>query len=194
MAIVYNIYANGGAGGPVNFTTPIATTTSLSYVTGMLPAGSDTTFAVRAKDTASNLEEANTDACVRVALDANGNDIGGRPNPPHALLLSTAAGGGCLVSWAYFQAAGSATPVGFQVFLSEGSSALFGSLASTVPYVYGQVGYICRLPGPYVLSTYSASVRAYNAAGSDGNTIVVGAIVGVPTSPVIMEPISVSFV
>jgi hypothetical protein len=194
MAIVYNIYANDGVGGPVNYTTPISTTTSLSYVTGMLPAGSDTTFAVRAKDTASNLEEANTDARVRVALDTNGNDIGGRPNPPHALVLSTAAGGGCLVSWAYFQGVGSATPVGFQVFLSEDPSALYRSTASTVPYVYGQVGYTCRLSGPYVLSTYSASVRAYNAAGSDGNAIVVGAVVGVPTSPVMMEAISVSFI
>jgi hypothetical protein len=193
MAIVYNIYANDGGGGPVNYTTPIATTSSLSYVTGMLHAGSDTTFAVRAEDTASNLEEANTDTCVRVALDANGNDIGGRPNAPHALALSTAAGGGCLVSWAYFQAADSATPVGFQVFLSEDPSAVCGSLASTVPYVYGQVGYTCPLHGPYVLSTYSASVRAYNAAGSDGNTIV-AAVVGVPTSPVMMESISVSFI
>jgi hypothetical protein len=194
MAIVYNIYANDGAGGPVNYATPIATTTSLSYVTGVLPAGSDTTFAVRAEDTASNLEEANTDAQVRVILDTNGNDIGGQPNPPHALALSTAAGGGCLVSWAYFQAAGAATPLGFQVFLSENSAALYGSPASTVPYVFGQVGYTCRLPGPYVLSTYLASVRTYNAAGSDVNTIVAGAVVGVPTNPVTMEEIVVSYI
>src|SRR5438309_1221755 len=118
MPIAYNIYASHGAGGPVNYAAPIATTTGLTFTTGPLPPGSDTTFAVRALDTSTNLEESNTDALVRIVLDANGADVSGRPNPPHAVVLSPAPAGSCLVSWA-FAAVQSGKPVGFQVFLTR---------------------------------------------------------------------------
>ena len=73
MAISYNIYANDGMGGDVDYSTPIATTSDLTYATGPLATPSDNTFAVRAFDTASCIEEANTDARVRIILDASGN-------------------------------------------------------------------------------------------------------------------------
>jgi hypothetical protein len=194
MAISYNIYANDGVGGPVNYTTPVATTAGLTYVSAPLPPGSDTTFAVRALDTSTSLEEANTDASTRIILDANGGDMSGRPNPPHAVALSAVSGGGCLVSWAFDAAAQFGTPVGFQVFLTEGSSVAYTSPAVTVAYVQGQVGYVYTLPGPYTRSTYSAAVRSYNTAGSDGNTVAVTAVVGLPTTPLMMDTVQVSWI
>ena len=69
MAISYNIYANDGAGRRRQLRTPIATTTG-SHVRWRrdLAAPSDNTFAVRAFDTTSGIEEANTEARVRIVL------------------------------------------------------------------------------------------------------------------------------
>ena len=194
MSIVYNVYASDGAGGPVNYAAPVATTTGQSFVTGPLRPGSDTTFAVRALDTSTNLEESNTDARRRIVIDSNGLDVSGCPNAPHAVVLSPVSGGSCLVSWAFDAAVQSSTPVGFQVFLTQGSSVSYASPAATVPYVPGQVGYTCILSGPYTLGTYSAAVRSYNTAGSDGNTVAVTATVGLPTSPLMMDPVQVSWI
>ena len=68
MGISYNVYANDGQGGYVNYDTPIATVNSPSYVVDSLGFPGDYTFAVRAFDTTSGIEEANTDARVRICL------------------------------------------------------------------------------------------------------------------------------
>ena len=101
MNIIYKIYSNQGSGGPIDYSTAIASTSSLSYVFGPLAPSSSTSFAVRAYDTATQLEEANTEGRVRLDLDASGADVSGRPGPVHALTLGSTAAGGCLVSWAY---------------------------------------------------------------------------------------------
>jgi hypothetical protein len=194
MAIVYNIYANDGAGGPVNYATPVGTTAGLTYTTLPLPAGSDTTFALRALDTSNLLEDANTDASTRIIVDANGGDISNRPNPPHAVAVSAAPGAACLVSWAFNTTAGFGTPVGFQIFLTQGLLIAYSTSAATVPYVPGQVGYAYTLSGPYARATYTVAVRAYNTSGSDGNTVAVTAVVGLPTNPLLMDAIQVSWV
>ncbi len=75
---------------------PIATTSGLTYTVGPLAAPSDNTFAVRAFDTISGIEEANTDARVRIILDAAGNDVTARPNSVVGL-SATADGGGDLL-------------------------------------------------------------------------------------------------
>ena len=193
MAIAYNVYSNDGAGGPVNYSTPIATTTALTYVTTALMAGSNTTFAVRAFDASTNLEEANIDASATIILDANGNDVSARPNAPHALVLLPTSAGSCLVSWAFNAVAQAGVPVGFQIFLTEGTSVDYSSPAGVVPYIPGQVGYTYQLPGPYSVSTYTASVRSYNATTSDGNTITVTATIGLPTVPYTMDPVQITW-
>jgi hypothetical protein len=131
---------------------------------------------------------------MRIVLDANGVDVSNCPNPPHAVVLSPGPGGSCLVSWAFDAAVQSGTPVGFQVFLTQGSSVAYASPAATVLYVPGQVGYTCNLLGPYTPATYSAAVRSYNAAGSDGNTVAMTAAVGIPTSPLMMDAVQVSWI
>src|SRR5205085_892840 len=58
MALVYRVYSNGGTGGPVDFTSPVATTGGLTSTVGPLAPSTDTTFVVRAFDPATGLEEA----------------------------------------------------------------------------------------------------------------------------------------
>ena len=144
---IYNIYSNGGTGGPVDYSTPIATTASLSYVTGTLAAPSDNTFAVRCLDPSTNLEEANTDARVRIVIDANGLDVSSRPNPPDALVVRPTANGGCKVSWSYSSAGQGGLPSGFFVYLTPGAVANYANPAATVPFVPGRAGYTCNLTG-----------------------------------------------
>src|SRR5882757_4436380 len=106
MTIIYRVYSNGGMSGPIDYLTPVATTGALTYVSGPMPVASDTTFVVRAFDTLTNLEEANTDVRVRIVIGADGQDISGLPRAPHALSISPAVGGGCRVSWAFAPASG----------------------------------------------------------------------------------------
>ena len=133
MGISYNIYANDGLGGAVNYAAPLASTTSISFTTGSLPRSSDTTFAVRAMDTTTGLEEANTEARVRVVLDGNGLDISARPNAPRALMARASAGGGCLATWGYNPVGQAGAPTGFLVYLTPGATANYSTPATTVP-------------------------------------------------------------
>lgn len=79
----YHIYGNSGSG-PINYSVPLATTSSLTWTSGELTPGT-WKFAVRAFDPATGLEEQNLDAAATITLDAGGNDISNRPAPPNAL-------------------------------------------------------------------------------------------------------------
>src|SRR6266478_5218794 len=101
MTIMYRVYSNRGTGGPVDYTAPIASTAGLTFTTDPLSSSSDNTFVVRTFDTATNLEDGNTEARVRVVIGADDRDLSALPREPHALSLSPAYGGGCRVTWAY---------------------------------------------------------------------------------------------
>lgn len=190
MAVAYRIYSNHGNGGPVDFSAPIAITAGLTYSTGPLGLSTDTTFVVRAYDTVTGIEEANTGPGVQIAVGADGTDASSLPNATHALTLSPAAGGGARVSWAYAPAGSFGTPTGFSVYLTEGTAANESSPAATVAYVPNQVGYSCVLPGPYALSAYTATVRSSNAAGVGSDVTPVTVTLGLP-APFAMEPVKV---
>jgi hypothetical protein len=172
----YNIYANNGAGGPIDYTTPIGSTTDLSFVIGPLAPLSDNRFAVRALDPATNLEEANTESCVRILLDANGSDISSRPNPPHALVIRSIAGGGCRASWAYNPIGQGGTPIGFHVYLTQGNTPAYDSPSASVAYLAGTMGYSCVLSGLAAGTSYTVAVRAYNGTAIENNTTVVATL------------------
>lgn len=180
MSIAYRIYANDGAGGPVDYSTAVATTSGLTYATAALALGSDTTFAVRAYDTASLLEDQNVDARCRVLLDAAGVDITGRPRPISGLSAVARAGGTARVEWAWPYAA-RPYPTGFKVWLTAGSTTNFAaSPAATVAFT-GPSG-AATLAGLADGSAYVVSVRAYTALADDGNTLS-AAVTGDSTGP-----------
>ncbi len=166
MTINYQIYSNGGSGGAVDYSTPVATTSALSAVLGPLAPSSDNTFVVRALDTTSGLEEANTTVSVRIVIGADGSDVTALPASPHAVALAAVGAGSCRVSWAYVPVAGYGTPTGFNVYLAPSSAAAPVPPTATVAYQSGCVGYSVLLAGPFAAGSYLATVTAYNATGA----------------------------
>lgn len=188
MTTSYRIYSNHGTGGPVDFSSPVATTSDPAYDSGPLGVSTDTTFVVRAYDLGTGLEQAGSEARARVVVGPDGSDLSGLPNAPHALVLSPSQGGGGRVSWAYAPAEGFGPPTGFRVFLGPGPVVDYSSPAATVPYTRGRVGYSCVLPGPPTLTACTAAVRSCNAAGAEGNSNTVTGVLGLP-APFAMEAV-----
>ncbi|MDE2508694.1 MAG: hypothetical protein KGM43_15900 [Planctomycetota bacterium] len=191
MSIIYNIYSNNNSGGAVNYAAPIASTAALSFTTSTLPPGSDTTFAIRAQDTATGLEEANTIVVRRVILDANGNDVSAQPNAPHALQAAPTAGGGCSVSWAYQSQGQGAPPNGFYVYSTAGSTPNYAAPAATVPYSTTAAGFQCEVNGLVDGQIYAVAVRAFNAVATESNTVAVS-VTGDLTPPANVDLFSVA--
>lgn len=194
MAIVYNIYANDGTGGPVDYSTPIATTSELTYVPTILLPGTDTTFAVRAQAVETDLEDKNTDAFVRIVIDASGTEIGNLPGSPFGLGINPVAGGGCVVSWAYDSIEVPALAANFNVYIEQGTSLLYNDPIVSIPFVPGQIGYVTSLPGPYTYSTYTVGVVAINTSGLSGNPISATVNIGFSPTSFEMESIGAALI
>jgi hypothetical protein len=160
MAISYNVYANDGLGGAVNYATPISTTTGLTYSAGTLAIPSDNTFAVRSFDSGSGIEEANTDARVRIVIDASGNDVTTQPNPVIGLRATPTAGGTCWVAWGYDSAGQGGAPAQFNVTLTPGSTPSLASPVATILFSPGVSGYGCSLSGLASNTLYTVAVQA----------------------------------
>ncbi len=163
MAISYHIYANDGQGGVVNYDSPIASTSELSWTLGPLESPSDNTFGVRAFDTVSGIEEANTDARVRIVLDSAGNDVTLQPNAVLGLSATAMAGGTCWVTWGYDTAAQGTSPSSFLIFLTSGTAPNLVTPASSIAYQPGVTGYGCTLTGLSANTFYTISVQAVGA-------------------------------
>ncbi len=189
MAIGYHIYGNNGAGGPVNDSTPIGTTSSLTIVLGPFAPSTDNTFLVRAYDTTTGLEEANTEALVRLMIGPDGHDKEGLPNPPHALTVSDAQNGGCRITWAYAPDWESGVPSGFNVYMSAGHVVDTTSVSAVVIYSSGVVGYSCLLPGPFSWTTYTVLVRSFNVVGTETNSQSLTATFGLSPISYVMDPV-----
>jgi hypothetical protein len=164
MAISYNVYANDGLGGEVNYATPIATTTGLTCIVGILAFPSDNTLAVRAFDSGSGIEEANTDARVRIVIDASGNDVTTQPNAVIGLHARPTAGGTCWVAWGYDTTGQGGPPAQFHVTLTPGATPSLTSPAATIPYSPGVAGYGCSLSGLANNTLYTVAVQAVGAS------------------------------
>lgn len=190
MAIVYQVFSNDGHGGPIDYTTPIATVAGTSYTTGPLAASGDYRFAVRAKDAATGLSEANTQASVRIALDAGGNDVGAAPGAPFALVARATSGGGCLAEWSYLGGKQAPAPASFLVYLTAGTSPALTIPVATAPYRPGVSGYSCRLGGLADAVTYTVAVVARGASPLLVSGPAVATVVGDATPPEDVESLA----
>jgi hypothetical protein len=191
MPIVYNIYGNDGKGGAVDYTNPVAQTPGLQFDLGPLATPADFSFAVRACDLATQIEDANTDARVRVLLDDDGRDVTDRPDPPHSVCVRAAANGGCRLSWAHRQSVNRGIPTGFEVYIDHDEPGAVTTLVAAMPFTPGQVGYRCTLPGPYPYRAYSVSVRSLSEAGLEARSLTVTASFGNPPDLLVMDPVTV---
>ena len=175
MTTQYHVYGNGGTGGPVNYATPIATVTSgTSWSTSALAASSSWAFGVRAFDSLSSLEEQNVDAMVAIRLNASGADITNLPIAPWLVSAHATSAGGVRVDWHYPIAAARASwkPQGFHVYAGTPSISSYTTPAATVAYSPGSTSFHANLAGLTVGSAYQITVRAYNASGTETNTVV----------------------
>lgn len=183
MATQYRIYKNDGAGGPVDYGTIVATTSSLTYQPSALGLSSDNIFAVRTYDTVSTLEDKNTDARVRITVDGSGNDVTNRPKAPSGLTARATAAGGCKVEWAYDPNGQLGAPTSFKVWLTSGGSVNYAAApAATVTYAAGTPVFVASLTGLSDGVAYSVGVRATNASGDETNTVSVS-VTGDSTAP-----------
>ena len=176
MAISYHVYTNDGRGGAVDYTRPIATVPAASALpaailaVGPLGRPSDNLFAVRAFDDASGVEEANTDARVRVVLDATGRDVTARPLGVRGLAARWAVGNDVLVTWGYLPAGQGGPPASFAVAATPADPAVALPPAPSVPFAPGVAGYGCRLIGLATATDWTISVTAVGPDGLGGPT------------------------
>ena len=112
-----HVYSNTGVGDAINYSTPIASTTNLTYTTSPLSLPGTWSFGVRAVSLATGLEEENVDCALTLILDSGGNDITSRPAPPLAIRAFALARGAVRVEWAYPRTTGPKAPTGFNVYL-----------------------------------------------------------------------------
>src|SRR3954466_10939994 len=127
----YNVYGNDGAGGPIDYSSPLATVSATTWTSGALLASSFHRYAVRAKTT---LEEQNADAHVDVILSAARADVTRVPFAPKVLvarhLPATGWAANVRPDWPCPSYAREPLPTGFHVY--EGTpSVSYASPAAT---------------------------------------------------------------
>lgn len=172
--LLYRVYGNGGLGGPVDYDHPLAAVPALTWPSPPLSPGSDWTFAVRAFDPATGLEDLNTDARVRVVVGLDGSDRSNVPGSPSGLTARATAGGTAAVAWSALNASGPSAPQGFRVWLAAGSTVDFAAPpALDVAATPAKVSYRVTLSGLADGQAYAVACRAYLGAADDGNSGVV---------------------
>lgn len=182
MATNYHVYSNDGAGGAIDYATPIATVTTPGYLTGPLTPGT-WSFAVRAFDTVSGLEERNADAVVDVAVSAGLADISAVPFAPRAVTATVSGSGTVRVSWAYPYTERTRAPVGFRVYQGSPATPSYAAPVATVSYAgQGYLHYRATIAGLTGGIQYAFAVRAYNATGEESNATVVS-VTALTTAP-----------
>lgn len=188
MAVHYRIFANDGAGGPLDVTTPVATVTpGTTWVVSPAPAaGEDWTFLVRAYDTVTGLDDGNVEARVNISLDAGGTDLATAPAAIQGLGARAGADGSAIVSWAFPTNALGGAPTGFRVWATAGTSVNYGAApTTTVAYVANQLHYSVTLTGLTDGQAYAIGARAYNATAEESNTLSASIVAddSAPSSP-----------
>lgn len=189
MATRYRLYRNNGAGGPVDYTTIVTNTASLTFNTPAMTVGSDNLFAVRAYDDVSLLEEDNVDQVLRIRVDGAGLDVSGLPDPPVQAAAVVSGSGKVRVSWRHVVTAGG-TPTQFSIWATVGGSVNYGvGAAATVTWVASQADYSVEITGLSAGLT-SFGVRATNAVGTETNTSATGQATARTSGPAVIENIA----
>lgn len=170
MAIQYRIYKSPDAGGPVDYSTVVATVTSgTTWASSPIPTGSDVTYAVRAFDTVSGLEERNVTAAVRQRSGGSGQDLAAVPNAALAVAAVATGTTSVQVAWVYEPGEGRPLPTGFKVYASTTAFTATPPAGltpkATVAYVRGQRHYTAGATGLAAGTAYFVTAVPYNAAG-----------------------------
>jgi hypothetical protein len=171
MATSYHIYINTGAGDPINYSTPAATVSTLTWTSSTLSFPGTWSFGVRAFDTVSGLAEQNLDCSATVTLGTSGQDVTNQPIPAVGIRAFPISGGTLRVEWPYPVVNRARVPTGFNVYIGTGGTPNYSSPAATVLFdVSIANSFVCNLPGLSDGTAYTIGVRAYNAIAEESNT------------------------
>jgi hypothetical protein len=170
MSTEYHVYANTGIGDPINYATPVATVSGLTYTSPPVTGPATWSYDVRAFDSTTGLEEQNIDS-VTINVNASGSDVTNTPASPVSLSVLARAGGAIRVDWAYPGIAANAAPTGFHVYIGSSGSPDYTNPASTVIAGSALLGqYTALLRGLTNGVAYQVGVRAFNATAEEQNT------------------------
>jgi hypothetical protein len=174
--ISYHIYRNDGAGGPIDYSTPVATTADTSWTApGPLACPGDWKFGVRAFRTDDAQEEQNLDVAAALVLDAQAVDVTRRPTAPSGLRAIPRPAGAIRVEWGWHGLNRTRLPRGFRVYVGIGGPPDYATPRASTPYVLGKTSYSADLTGLASGTTCWIAVRAFNDAGEESNTATVPA-------------------
>lgn len=173
MAIVTRIYAGPPGGGPVDYTTAIATVSGTTHEIAGLAAGEKRRYAVRSVDTETGLEEYGTQAQLTLERDAAGADVSTRPAGPVGVSATPARAGGVTVAWAYFPRPDRPDPDHFAVWVTAGD-AVDTSVDpdAIVPFAAFTPHFSAAVAGLADATAYAAGVRGILGGADDGNAEV----------------------
>jgi hypothetical protein len=172
VGLGFHVYSNTGVGDAINYVLPVATVFGLTWTSGPLAYPGDWKFGVRAFNTFG--EEQNLDAAVELILDAAGNDITRRPEPPAGLRATAKANAKILVEWGYPSVNRAKLPTGFHVYIGTGGVPDYTKTPVNVLYSSGLAGsYSTTFTGLVDGTTYMIGVRAYNSFAEELNTYAV---------------------
>lgn len=162
----YHVYANAGDGGPIDYSTPVATVDGLEWTTPPLTTG-EHRFGVRAFGSISLFEEENADAAVLIIVDSDGNDISHRPAPPFGLRLRNEAGGRVIAEWTHPGGTRENAPTGFRIYAGWPSPDYGAPILTTTNRAF-HGSFSAALEG---LSDgpLAVAVRAFNATAEETN-------------------------
>lgn len=195
MATGYHIYTNTGAGDPINYASPAATVSALTWTSPTLSFPGTWSFGVRAFDTESGLEEQNLDCSVTMSLESSSQNITNQPLPPAGLRALPLAGGSVRLEWPYPVVNRARVPTGFHVYMGTGGTPDYSTPTETVSFGAGLANtFVANLSGLTDGTTYSIGVRAYNATAEETNTntVAVTADASGPSAVVSLTAIATS--
>jgi hypothetical protein len=174
MATEYHIYTNSGAGDPIDYASPAATVSALTWTSSILSCPGTWSLGIRAFDTVSGLEEQNIDCSVTIILSASGQDITNQPLPATGIRAFPLSGGAVRVEWPYPVVNRIKVPTGFHVYVGVGGTPNYAVPAATVFFEAGIANsFVTNLTGLTGGTTYAIGVRAYNATAEETNTNII---------------------
>ena len=173
MAIVYRIYASTPSappGGVIDELTPVATVSALpwSWTGSPIPVGFVVSYAVRAYDTVSGLENPDISSVLTVATRPDGSDPASFPLPPTAVSAVPGPGGTARISWAASGVQRAQWPLDWRVYIgiTNPSYTTPAIIVPAGPYPGRATSrFYATISGLSVGLSYVVAVRGHVAAG-----------------------------
>lgn len=165
-----HIYVGDDNGGPVDYTAPIAETAADTAALPPLGPGGSRRVAVRLTDTATGLEELNTDANILLVVSNTGMDESIVPPSPAGLSVRDTGPGAALVTWRYTMRPGDEIPDAWDVYATPGATVDYSAPAGSVAHDINMSFYSYQLTGYPAGTPVAVAVRSRKGTAHDPNT------------------------